>query len=271
VIVSLACAEQELELGGKAVGLGLAWRAGLPVPPGFALGAGLVGRVAALDPAACAEVAALTDAIPGPLAARSSAIGEDGARASFAGQHLTRLGITSRDALVEAVRAVEASARTASALAYRARVGMSGAPRMGVVVQRVVPAQVAGVMFTRDPVGGTDEVVIEASWGLGEVVVAGRVLPDRFRSSREGAILERTPGHKDVALRLDADGGTVEDAIDPAQASRLCLSDEHVVALARLGRRCEDLIGAPADVEWAFESGELFVLQLRPLTRTVCA
>lgn len=268
MIVPLASAEDEAVLGGKAVGLGRALRAGLPVPAGFALGTDFVSRVSAGDPAACEEVATLAGALSGSLAARSSAIGEDGARASFAGQHLTRLGITSGSALVEAVRAVERSAHTPSALAYRARLGVSGAPRMGVVVQRVVPARVAGVMFTRNPVGGADEIVIEASWGLGEVVVAGRVVPDRFRVSPRGAILERTSGVKDVAVHLDDRGAPVETEVENPDAFRLCLSDEQLMTLASLGRSGDALLGASADIEWAFdESGELFVLQLRPLTR----
>jgi pyruvate,water dikinase len=268
VIVPLASARDESELGGKAVGLGKALRAGLPVPAGFALGAELVGRVAAGEPQACDSVAALADTLSGPLAARSSALGEDGARASFAGQHLTRLGITSGRELVEAVRAVETSARAPAALAYRARLGVPGPPRMGVVVQRVVAARVAGVMFTRNPVGGADEIVIEASWGLGEVVVAGRVVPDRFRVAREGAILERTTGEKDIAVRLDDRSARIEHEVERHDARRLCLSDEELVALASVARHCEDLIGTAADVEWAFDTGELFVLQLRPLTHS---
>ncbi len=266
MIVPLADAGDESELGGKAVGLGNALRAGLPVPAGFALGAHLVGRVAAGDRAACDSVAALATTLAGPLAARSSAIGEDGAQASFAGMHVTHVGITSGDALVEAVRDVEASVRSPSALAYRAQLGLSGSPRMAVLVQRVVAARVAGVMFTRNPIDGADEIIIEASWGLGEVVVAGRVIPDRFRLSLDGAILERTTGEKDVAVRLDERGSRVEQAVVDEDARRLCLSDGQLIALASLARSCTGLVSSAADIEWAFDRRELFLLQLRPLT-----
>ncbi len=266
MIVALADADDEGEFGGKAVGLGKAVRGGLRVPAGFALGAGLVWRVAQGDPAACARVAALAEALSGPLAARSSAVGEDGARASFAGQHSSFLGIATGEALVEAVRAVEASGRTPSALAYRARLGVAGPPRMAVVVQRVVAARVAGVMFTQNPLDGAHEVVIEASFGLGEVVVSGRVVPDRFRLAPGGAILERIAGEKDIALGLDQRGAMIERQVEGQDVRRLCLSDDQLVALAGLARNGEGLLGAAADIEWAFEDDEPFLLQLRPLT-----
>lgn len=127
-----------------------------------------------------AEVSAVRDSLPGPLAVRSSWVGEDSAAATFAGQHLARLNVRSLDELVEAVAAVWRSGCSESALAYRRKLGLEDAPRMGVVVQRQLDPDVSGVLFTGHPVTGADERVIEATWGLGEAVVHGLVTPTSF-------------------------------------------------------------------------------------------
>ena len=130
--------------------------------------------------------------LTGPLAVRSSAADEDGADASFAGQHLTLLNVPSVDDLGAAVREIWWSANSDSAITYRQRVGLFQQPSVGVVVQSLLDPDVAGVMFTQNPINGADERLIEASWGLGEVVVAGRVIPDTFRIDRDGVVLERS-------------------------------------------------------------------------------
>ena len=134
---------------------------------------------------------------PAPLAVRSSAADEDGADASFAGQHLTLLNVPSVDDVSAAVREIWWSANSDSAITYRQRVGLFTRPSVGVVVQSLLDPDVAGVMFTQNPINEADERLIEASWGLGEVVVAGRVIPDSFRMDRAGAVLERTPGRQE--------------------------------------------------------------------------
>jgi pyruvate,water dikinase len=266
--VALAEAYDEGELGGKAVQLGAALRAGLPVPEGVALPAALVAAVAADDPAAVTELSAVRDSIPGPLAVRSSCAGEDSTAASFAGQHLTRLNVRSLDQLVEAVAAVWGSGRSASALAYRRKLGVEGDPRMGVVVQRLLDPEVAGVLFTRHPVTGADEHVIEATWGLGEAVVQGLVTPDRYRLSPTGEVLERSPGRKQVAIRARPDAAAVEPvAAHLVQA--LCLDDRRLAALHSLARRCEEAFPGPSDLEWAFVDETLHLLQRRAITAAV--
>jgi pyruvate, water dikinase len=194
--VPLAEAFEEEEFGGKAVQLGTAIRAGLPVPPGMALGAGWVAALAARDPTATTALSGLRGGATGPLAVRSSCVGEDSTGASFAGQHLTKLGVRTAEQLADAIRAVWESGCSEAALAYRRRLGLTGEPRMGVVVQQLVEAEVAGVLFTRNPVTGADERVIEAAWGLGESVVQGMVTPDLYRVGRRGEVLERRVGHK---------------------------------------------------------------------------
>ncbi len=265
--VPLAEVRDESEFGGKAVQLGAAIRAGLPVPPGTALGAGLVDAVSAGDATATAELETAAARVAWPVAVRSSAVGEDSADASFAGQHLTQLNVIDPARLAEAVTAVWASARSDAALAYRARLGIDGQPRTGVVVQALLDPAVAGVLFTRNPMDGSDECVIEASWGLGEAVVAGTVIPDRFRIARDGTVLERTPGWKPVALRASADGGIVEDAVVPDLIEQLCLDDHWLGALHALASRCELVFGAGRDLEWAFAGESLYLLQCRAVTR----
>ena len=123
-----------------------------------------------------------------PLAVRSSCVDEDSAEASFAGQHLTLLNIPSCDEVPDAVREIWWSANSDSAITYRQRVGLFRQPSVGVVVQALLDPDCAGVMFTRNPINGADERVIEASWGLGEAVVAGRVVPDNYRIARSGEV-----------------------------------------------------------------------------------
>ena len=267
--LELAEVRHDAEHGGKAAQLGAALRAGLPVPPGFALAHDHVDAISH-DPAH-PSVRHVTDAfmaLGGPVAVRSSAIGEDGASASFAGQHATVLGVVCAQTLVAAIKKVRASAHAPSAMAYRKRLGLDAAPRMGVVVQRLVDADKAGVLFTKNPMTGHDERVIEASWGLGEAVVAGLVTPDRYRVTRDARIVERAAGDKDLAIRLRADGGTHEVEIDAERATALCLDDADLNALHQLALRCEGHAKAPIDLEFAFVGDALYLLQQRAITRT---
>ena len=149
---------------------------------------------------------------------RSSAVDEDGADASFAGQHLTLLNVPSADDLTRALREIWWSANSDSAITYRQRVGLFTRPSVGVVVQPLLDPETAGVMFTQNPITGADERMIEASWGLGEAVVAGLVIPDSFRVDRGGTVLERSPGLKRIAIRGCRDGGTVEEDVAPELA-----------------------------------------------------
>jgi pyruvate,water dikinase len=122
-------------------------------------------------------------------------------------------------------------------------------------------------MFTRNPVTGADERVIEASWGLGEAVVAGIVIPDHYRIDRSGQVLERKPGYKKIAVRSVANGGTVEEKLSPELVERLCLNDDQLGELNRLAGRCEQIYGSARDVEWAIAGGTLYLLQCRAITK----
>lgn len=260
-------AHDERRFGGKAVGLGVALRAGFAVPPGFALAVELVDGVHDGASEALRACERILSALGGPVAVRSSAVGEDGASASFAGQHLTKLNVATREDLALAVREVRASARSESALAYRRRLGVAGEPRVAVVVQRMIAPACAGVLFTQNPVDGSDERVIEGTWGLGEAVVSGIVTPDRARLSRGGAVLEHVVGDKDLEIVAAPGAGTTERALDAARASESCLTTARLAALEALAARCEASFEGPSDVEWAFEQGSLWLLQRRAVTR----
>jgi pyruvate,water dikinase len=266
-VVPLLEARDEALFGSKAVGLGDAARGGLPLPPGVALSGAVVEAVASGDAHATAEVGRAASSLPTPLAVRSSAADEDGAEASFAGQHLTLLGIRSVDELTDALRQIWWSANSDSAITYRQRVGLFARPSVGVVVQSLLDPEVAGVMFTQNPVTGADEQLIEASWGLGEAVVAARVIPDMFRVARSGEVLERRAGFKQIAIRPLPDGGTREEEVAPELVERLCLSDEQLAELTRLAGLCESVYGPARDIEWAIADGELYLLQCRAVTR----
>ncbi|MEW9549410.1 PEP/pyruvate-binding domain-containing protein [Nonomuraea sp. NPDC050783] len=276
------------EVGGKGANLGELTRAGLPVPPGWVLttdayrqaatgldltGDGLAERarrhlLGAPVPDAVHETIVKRYAALGPdvpVAVRSSATAEDLPFASFAGQQETYLNVVGADAVVEAVRRCWASLWTDRAVAYRESNGIDhAAVRLAVVVQVMVDARVAGVMFTADPVTGRrHEAVIDASPGLGEAVVSGAVNPDRF-VVHGGRILERRAGDKRLAIRPLPGGGT--ERLDTAHEG-LCLTDAEVLRLAELGRRVEDHYGAPQDTEWAIDGdGGLWLTQARPIT-----
>jgi pyruvate,water dikinase len=265
-VVTLEQAHDTGLFGSKAVGLGDALRAGLPVPPGVALSGDVVEAVAAEDEDAIARVCAAVSALPGPLAVRSSAVDEDGADASFAGQHLTLLNVPSVDDVPAALREIWWSANSDSAITYRKRVGLFTRPSVGVVVQSLLDPDVAGVMFTRNPINGADECLVEATWGLGEAVVQGLVIPDNFRVGHSGEVLERTPGRKQVAIRRVEGGGTTEASVDAERVESLCLTDDELVQLGALGSLCEQIYGMGRDIEWAIADGTLYLLQCRAVT-----
>jgi pyruvate,water dikinase len=253
--------------GGKAALLSRARRAGLPVPNGCALSAVGLERALGGSEELIERLFAIVAELGHSVAVRSSAIGEDGLTASFAGIHATALNVTSKPELREALELVHESAVSGGALAYRKRLGIAGDPRIAVVVQALVPADSAGVMFTRHPVTGQDERVIEGSWGLGEAVVAGLVTPDHYRVARGGAVLERRLGEKDIAVRLSADGGTREVPVAPELFERFCLTDAELAELDALASACEAHFGGTQDIEWAFANRKLHLLQRRAITR----
>ena len=266
-VVPLADARDDSRFGAKATGLGEAARNGLPIPQGIALSGAIVEAIAAGRHVAIEQVVAAARTLAVPFAVRSSAVDEDGAGASFAGQHLTLLNVPSVDDLGAAIREIWWSANSDSAITYRQRVGLFARPSVGVVVQSLLDPEAAGVMFTRNPVNGVDERMIEAAWGLGEVVVAGRVIPDSFRVDPSGAVLGRTPGRKKIAIRTAPDGGTVEEMVAPELVERPCLNDEQLAQLNALADCCEAVYGKARDIEWAFAGGRLYLLQCRAVTR----
>jgi pyruvate,water dikinase len=265
-IVALVGADDEALYGAKAVGLGEALRAGLRVPPGVALPGADVGAIASGEAGAAAALRAAVRSLPTPLAVRSSCVDEDSAGASFAGQHLTVLNVPSADDVEGAVREIWWSANSDSAITYRKRLGVFARPSVGVVVQSLLQPDTAGVMFTRNPITGADERLIEASWGLGEAVVAGRVIPDSYRVARAGEVLERRPGLKSIAIRPAPDGGTFDEEVAADLVESLCLGEEELQALSVLAEECERVYGAGRDIEFAFAGGELYLLQCRAVT-----
>lgn len=204
-----------------------------------------------------------------PVAVRSSATTEDLPSASFAGQQETFLNIIGIEALLSAVQHCWASLWTERAVSYRYSRGIDPRTvRLAVVVQRMVVASVAGVLFTANPLTGKRrESIIEANPGLGEAVVSGMTNPDHFIvHTPSGAIVERHSGDKQVVIQAASGGGTENIKVD-ARSDAACLSDVQVRALADLGADVEAHSGSPQDIEWAIDaSGHIFLLQARPIT-----
>lgn len=203
------------------------------------------------------------------VAVRSSATAEDTAEYSFAGMFESFLGVRGRTALADAVLHCWASTFNARVLYYRLSRGMPAEMPVAVVVQRMVASQKSGVMFTADPAtGATDRVVIEAAWGLGEVVVGGQVTPDRYVVDKHsGDLLERHVAEKQFMLEALPDGGTqrVELAHDPRGRGAV-LTNADVASLTRFAVASEQHYGVPQDMEFAIAGSEVLITQTRPIT-----
>jgi len=303
-------------VGGKGASLGELLRAGIRVPTGFAVttaafrqtvehltidGEPIPARVAALDPADAAGLAAATagirevlesapppaevaDAVAAayaalceecgdpdlPVAVRSSATSEDSAEASFAGLQDTYLWVRGADPVLEHVRRCWASLYSVESVTYRLRRGIPETDLgMAVVVQRMVGARSSGVMFTRSPKSGDKSVVaIDASWGLGSAVVSGDVTPDSFVVSKVTGEMKRTVATKTRWHRPAPSGhGVVETDVPAELQDRPSVSDEEIAELVATARRVEAHYRCPQDIEWAVDdAGEVFLLQSRPET-----
>jgi pyruvate,water dikinase len=200
-------------------------------------------------------------------AVRSSAISEDGNSASFAGLYETYLNVRGETDIIDRVHRCYESLWTERAVGYRARNGHDSDEAMSVVVMGLVPSESSGIAFTAHPVtGALDIVIINASWGLGEAIVSGRVTPDSFLVSKGSfTILEREIYPKEIATYPEGNG-TVERPVERALQTQPSLSDEEACAVARLATQVEEHYGSPQDVEWALAQGELYLLQSRPIT-----
>ena len=285
--------------GGKGANLGEMTAAGIPVPEGAVLCAAAYDRFVRengidaaelLQKSASEEEASeairrriLSASLPGDIrsevlefyrslgdgarvAVRSSATAEDLEDASFAGQQETYLNVCSEDVLLEKVKACYASLWGARAIHYR-RASGHGCEQvsLAVVLQRMVESESAGVLFTRDPSGRSDELRINASYGLGEAVVSGIVSPDEYAVDRSGAILRVVVGSKAEKI-VYSPSGTDRVPVPEADRKRRVLNDEAVRALVKQALGIEAHYGRPMDIEWAIQDGRVYILQARAIT-----
>jgi pyruvate,water dikinase len=202
-----------------------------------------------------------------PVAVRSSATAEDTSGTSFAGMHETFVGVTGDAALLDRIAACWRSLYGERVISYRAARGLTDEPTIAVVVQRMVDAERAGVMFTADPTtGDRDRIVIEGAFGLGEVVVSGDVEPDTYVVAKaDHRMVSTRIGRKDHRL-VRAPGGVRREELAAADAARRVLTDEEVLELASLGAAVEQHYGQPQDIEWATAGDRTYLVQSRPIT-----
>lgn len=292
--------------GGKALGLATLARAGFPVPAGYAMPGWVcesfcrqilpeddrpkaLVQAAEVDAERLSQIAkrvrdaplppyvrtAVTDATrtlrqegASSFAVRSSAAYEDQPSSSAAGIHRTCLHLETDTDVLEAIKTCWASIFEPRAIEYMRHLPHEPNPTVGVVLQAMVPAEVAGVLFTCNPLtGDATEVVINAAYGLGVTVADGRVAPDTFRIDKvSGQMRDEVLGDKAVRAVLSATGGVREDKTSSAERARRSLDSAQLDELLMLGRRVDNHFGSPRDVEWAFAGGELYVLQARPVT-----
>jgi pyruvate,water dikinase len=281
-----ACHERA-RVGGKAAHLSRL-AAAYAVPPGFCLPAGAVEAL--LPPEALAAAGdepgaleatletALSDAYAAlgercgraepAVAVRSSAVDEDGGLASFAGQHETFLNVVGAAAVAAAVARCWASGRSARALAYRRHQSMTAnGAGVAVLVQQMAPADVSAVVFSANPVtSNREEIVITASWGLGESIVGGTVTPDAYFVRKADLALARRDVAEKRSMTVAVPGGTREVAVPRLLQRQPTLTDEQALAAARLALALEADMGWPVDVECAWQGDRLALLQCRAIT-----
>ena len=203
-----------------------------------------------------------------PVAVRSSATAEDLPEMSFAGQQETYLNLHGADRVLEAVKRCWASFWTARAIGYRIRNNIPSEDiALAVVVQQLVPAEVAGILFTANPVtGARDQLVINAAWGLGEAIVGGHVTPDTFVVDKQTGALESQEIADKEVMTVQSPEGTREEPVPAEKRKQAALSESQAIELSKLGRQIETLYGQPMDIEWALHDGRFFILQARPIT-----
>ena len=279
--------------GGKGSSLATLVRAGLPVPPGFHVTTqayrayvathDLQAQIVGADEQGVAKLFTthpMPEEIAGPIreayaalgapavAVRSSATAEDLPDASFAGQQDTILDVRGADAVLDAVRRCWASLWTDRAVAYREREGIEPDDvALAVVVQELVDADAAGVLFTADPVtGATDRMIVNATWGLGESLVSGSVTPDELvLDAATGAVRTRRTGDK-ATMTVRTEGAPHEVPVPAEKRAADVLDDAAAAELAELGRRIAAHYGRPMDVEWTRAGGAFAIVQARPIT-----
>ncbi len=251
----------------------------------------ITSRVETARPEALAEIAArartlvgkagVPDALRGEIvnayaqlgpdvrvAVRSSATVEDLGDSSFAGMHETFTNISGADDVIDAVVRCWISMFGERVVSYRGTRGVTGEPAIAVVVQQMVDADRSGVMFSVDPASGDrSHIVIDAAFGLGEVVVGGQIEPDEYTVAREPLrLLSARVGHKTVAVRRGPDGKERRETLGPEEADARVLRDDEALALAELALRVEAHYGEPQDMEWASAGDQTYLVQSRPIT-----
>ena len=273
---------QQASAGGKGSTLSRLYQAGFPVPDGFIIFPTAFSE-GELEPDAWTQVLAQLNELrrkgdsanglhPVTLAVRSSAMAEDSVQASFAGEFETVLNVRTNQEIWQAIHAVYRSRRAERVQAYAQAKGIrptraDGLHEIAVIVQRLVPAAVSGVMFTAHPItGARDRVLVNASWGLGEAIVSGRVTPDTL-------IIDKATGRIDARQTADkhlmtacSETGVEELPVPKTDRRAPVLSDEQAAELAELGVRIESLYGTPLDIEWTLAEGAFSIVQARPIT-----
>lgn len=240
----------------------------LAVVGGHSLPSSLQARIAE----AYAQLAVQTGLAQPSVAVRSSAVDEDGAETSFAGQHDTYLNVVGAEAVGEAIVRCWESARAPRVLEYRRQHGLpTEGASIAVLVQQLVVADVSGVVFSANPLtGNRDEIVVNASWGLGESVVGGSVTPDTFVVQAAGDPSTWNVSGRTVAekrkMTVAVVGGTREVDVPRLMARQPSLTDDQLLEMAALARDLEQAMGWPVDIECAYRDDVLYLLQCRPIT-----
>jgi phosphohistidine swiveling domain-containing protein len=273
-------AEQQAYAGGKGGSLARLSQAGYPVPDGFVILPAAFSDDE-LTPEAWAQVQVHLTHLRGTegvaFAVRSSAMSEDSAQASFAGEFETVLNVRTDEEIRQAIHTVYHSRQNERVRAYSQAKGLSAAHDIAVIVQQLVPAESAGVLFTANPVTGQrDQAMISASWGLGEAIVGGLVTPDTLIVDKAtGRVLTRETADKQVMTILLGSAfpgsalprsGTEEQPVPETLRRAPVLSDAQAAELVRLGVRIEADYGMPMDIEWTLAAGAFAIVQARPIT-----
>lgn len=273
-------AQDQSLVGGKAANLSRLI-AEYPVPPGFCLPVPLFSTIGsensdvdifskeinALLTAAYHNLEKKCRASNLKVAVRSSAIGEDGLTDSFAGQYMTHLNVVGADAVIEAINHCWKEAHNIQVQTYRHQRRLSDEVQLSILVQQLIMADISAVVFSHNPVtGNKDEIMINASWGLGESIVGGTVTPDNFVVDKSTLTVTQYKVVEKQSMTVIAGKGTREVRVPRLMSQRPSITTDQAIEMARLALELESKMGWPVDIECAYQDEVLYLLQCRPIT-----
>jgi len=267
-VVVLCDATEESVYGRKAVRFAQTSNAGLPIPVALAFPFTFVEAITYGSPGPRYLLDWVSKTVSAPVAVRSSSMDDFLDISGLNRRHPERLNIRTLVEVIDAIKSIWHEFHAGEAMLMRRQMGFTETPRVAVIIQEMVFADVAGLLFTRDPLTGLEEAVIEACWGHEEAVTAGLTEPDRYKVARDGTVLHSSAGNKDGAIRF-YECGMFQTVIGEEKSHALCLNKRQIGRLNQIALKCEKVFGKAQVIEWAIAGKRVYILQRSPVERGV--